>query len=76
MSDLHAYTVIGIHEDGHENRFAESYLAVDPADAECQALCDHPNLLIAGVAKGAVSMVDEDPAVVASMQPMREAVGA
>lgn len=59
--NMSAYTVIGIHENGCENRFAESYLAVDPSDAEAQALVDHPNLLIAGVALGDVSVVDYDP---------------
>lgn len=61
MSNLHAYTVIGIHDEGRGDRFAESYLAFDPADAEQQALDSHPELLIAGVAAGAtVQMVDTD----------------
>lgn len=49
-----------------ENRYAETYDAATPSDAEAMALCEHPDLLIAGVAVGdgiGVRMVDDDPAV-------------
>lgn len=55
------YVVIGIHEDGTENRFAETYVTDDPTTAECLALCEHPALLIAGVVEGDCKLVDDDP---------------
>ncbi|HVX32577.1 MAG TPA: hypothetical protein VHA80_05490 [Solirubrobacterales bacterium] len=55
------FTVIGLHDGGRENRFAGVYEAADPTEAEEMALSDHPALLVAGVAEGAVRMVD-DPA--------------
>jgi hypothetical protein len=46
------YTVIGVHDNGRENRFAEAYSAASPADAEARALVEHPALLIAAVVEG------------------------
>lgn len=56
------YVVIGIHEQGDENRFAESYDCESPDAAECLAYIDHPALLIAGVVEGDCKLVDDDPA--------------
>lgn len=61
---MNTYTVIGIHDGGRENRYADTFTADDPTGAEVLALVEHPDLLIAGVAEGgAVQMVDDDPAV-------------
>jgi len=61
--DLHTYTVIGVHDEGEGNRFAEGYEATDPDAAELLALHDHPELLIAGVVEGECKLVDNDPAI-------------
>jgi hypothetical protein len=63
------YTVIGIHDGGTENRYAESFTAESASDAEAQALCAHPDLLIAGVAAGSVQMVDDDPSWREEVEP-------
>lgn len=42
------FLVVGIYEEDNQ-RFAESYAAADPAEAEELALAMHPGLIIAGV---------------------------
>lgn len=63
------FTVIGVHEGGAENRFAGTYEAADPTEAEEMALSDHPALLVAGVAEGDVRTVDDDPACQVGTRP-------
>jgi hypothetical protein len=55
------YTVIGIHDDGEGNRFAESYEDINYGGAEDQARAAFPDLLIAGVVEGECKLVDADP---------------
>jgi hypothetical protein len=51
------YTVIGVHEGGMENRYAEEFVAEDPQGAEAQALAAHPDLLIVAVIAGSDVLV-------------------
>lgn len=52
------YTVIGVHDEGRGNRFAESYEDINPGGAEDEAHAEHPELLIAGVVEGPCKLVD------------------
>lgn len=61
--DTKTYTVIGIHDNGEGNRFAESYEDVNPGGAEDEAHAAFPDLLIAGVVEGTCKLVDDDPAM-------------
>jgi hypothetical protein len=55
------YTVIGVHDGGQGNRFAESYEDICPGGAEDKATAEHPDLLISGVVEGECELVDDDP---------------
>lgn len=57
------YTVIGVHENGGGNRFAESYEDINPGGAEDEAHAAFPDLLIAGVVEGECKLVDNDPTI-------------
>jgi hypothetical protein len=57
MTPKFDYTVIGVHEGGMENRYAEEFVAEDPQGAEAQALAAHPDLLIVAVIAGSDVLV-------------------
>ena len=53
---MQLFTVIGLYAD-NSNRFTQSYQVESAADAEAEALTDHPDLIVAGVAAGDIDMV-------------------
>ena len=56
------YLIIGVYEDDDfSGRWADSYEAASPEEAEAMAAAEHPDVIIAGV----VAMVDGEMTVVA-----------